>query len=120
MRFEIPDFTILSDIKPGTVSLKGRVVIFHYPTHTILELLQSEDPILKTISPRYEWERINKYGEIDRFTFIVHRYITDNLMDVFESAAAWYQHIMDWLDMSEDALDDFLGEWKPGSDDLPN
>jgi hypothetical protein len=120
MRFDIPDFTLLADVAIGEVSLKGRLVIFHYPTHTILELVQSDDPIIKAISPKYEWERINRYGDIDRFTFIVHRYVTDNIDDVFEKAKEWYQSVMDWMDTNDDALDAFLREWDNRSDDLPN
>lgn len=120
MRFDIPDFTLLADVATGEVSLKGRLVIFHYPTHTILELVQSDDPIIKAISPKYEWERINRYGDIDRFTFIVHRYVTDNIDDVFEKAKEWYQSVMDWMDTNDDALDAFLREWDNRSDDLPN
>ncbi|MFC3199987.1 hypothetical protein ACFOET_20370 [Parapedobacter deserti] len=120
MRFEIPNFSLLTDLMPGATSLKGRVVIFHFPTHTILELVRSEDPLLKTISPRYEWERVNKYGEIDKFTFIVHRYVTDDIASVFEQAKEWYQTVMDWLDTSDDALDHFLHDWENRSDDLPN
>ncbi|MBK1438443.1 hypothetical protein JHJ32_00460 [Parapedobacter sp. ISTM3] len=120
MRFEIPDFSLLTELIPGVTSLKGRVVILHFPTHTVLELLHAEDPLSKTVSPCYEWERINKYGEIDKFTFIVHRYVTDDLTAVFEQAKEWYRNIIDWLDTSDDAFDRFLREWENHSDDLPN
>src|SRR5690606_39347654 len=79
MRLEIPDFCLLTEVMPGKASLRGRVVIFHFPTHTVLELVRSGNPLLESISPRYEWDRVNKYGEIDKLTFIVHRYVTDEL-----------------------------------------
>lgn len=120
MRFEIPDFTLLTALIPNNASLKGRVVIFHFPTNTILELVESSNMLVNYVSPRYEWERINKYGEITNYTFFVHRFITDDLMDVFEKAKIWYQNMMDWMDDNNDSLDDFLNDRKKGSDDLPN
>lgn len=118
VRFDIPDFTLLAEVP--TNSLNGRVVIFHFPTHTILELVQARSPLLQSISPRYEWERINKYGEIDKFVFIVHRYVSDNLATVFEQAKEWYESILDSFEESNDAMDEFLTTWDKHSDDLPN
>jgi len=120
LRFTIPDFTLLTELAPKAANLAGRVVIFHFPTHTILELLEAHNPLLRTISPRYEWERVNKYGEIERFAFIVHRYVTDDLMKVFEQAKAWYEGVLDLFDEHEDTMDNFLGVWEKRSDDLPN
>lgn len=119
MRFDIPDFSLLTGLMPDTPSLKGRVVIFHFPTHTILELVKADDSVVNTIAPRYEWEWTNKYGEINRFVFIVHRYITDDLPDVFEKAREWYQNFLDWMDASDDVLNEFLN-WDPPANDLPN
>ncbi|GGH04170.1 hypothetical protein GCM10007415_45510 [Parapedobacter pyrenivorans] len=118
VKFNIPDFTLLAAVPPD--SLNGRVVIFHFPTHTVLELLEAQSPLLPSISPRYEWERINKYGEIDRFVFIVHRYVSDNLATVFEEAKDWYIHILDSFEESEDAMDELPSTWDKHSDDLPN
>ncbi len=120
MRFEIPDFSLLTEVMPGKASLRGRVVIFHFPTHTVLELVRAGNPLLESINPRYDWERVNKYGEIDKLTFIVHRYVTDELTAVFEQAKDWYQDVMDWLEISDDALQHFLKDWENHSDDLPN
>lgn len=120
MRFEIPDFSLLTEVMPGKASLRGRVVIFHFPTHTVLELVRAGNPLLESISPRYDWDRVNKYGEIDKLTFIVHRYATDELTTVFEQAKAWYLDAMDWLEIRDDALDHFLNDWENHSDDLPN
>ena len=118
MRFDIPDFTLLAEVPSN--SLNGRVVIFHFPTHTILELLEARSPLLESISPRYEWERINKYGEIDKFVLIVHRYVSDNLTTVFEQAKEWYESILDSFDESKDTMDEFISTWDKPSDDLPN
>jgi len=120
VRFTIPDFTLLTELAPKAASLAGRVIIFHFPTHTILELLEAPNPILRTISPRYEWERVNKYGEIEQFAFIVHRYVTDDLNKVFEQAKAWYEGVLNSFDEQHDAIDDFLDVWERRSDDLPN
>lgn len=120
MRLEIPDFCLLTEVMPGKASLRGRVVIFHFPTHTVLELVRSGNPLLESISPRYEWDRVNKYGEIDKLTFIVHRYVTDELTAVFEQAKAWYQDTLEWLEIRDDALEHFLNDWENHSDDLPN
>ncbi|WP_449047808.1 hypothetical protein [Parapedobacter sp.] len=120
MGLEIPDFSLLTEVTPGKASLRGRVVIFHFPTHTVLELVRSGNPLLESIKPRYDWDRVNKYGEIDKLTFIVHRYVTDDLPEVFEKAKAWYQDAMEWLEISEDALEHFLKDWENHSDDLPN
>jgi|GEM_PF-952693 len=120
VRFTIPDFTLLTELTPKAISLAGRVVIFHFPTHTILELLEAHNPLLRTISPRYEWERVNTYGEIERFAFIVHRYVTDDLSKVFEQATIWYKGVLDSFDERNDATDDFLDIWEKRSDDLPN
>ncbi len=118
MRFDIPDFTLLAEVPAR--SLNGRVVIFHFPTHTILELLEAQSPLLLSVSPRYEWERINKYGEIDKFVFIVHRYVSDDLMTVFEQAKEWYGSILDSVEENNDAADEFLTTWEKHTDDLPN
>lgn len=118
MKFNIPDFTLLAEVASN--SLAGRVVIFHFPTHTILELIEVRTPLLQTISPRYEWERINKYGEIDKFMFIVHRYVTDDLATVFEQAKEWYSSILDLFEASNDPMDEFLTAWEKHSHDLPN
>lgn len=120
MRFDIPDFSLLTEPTLVGSSLKGRVVIFHFPTHTILELVRLGDPLLETISPRYEWERINGYGERDKLAFIVHRYVTDDLNAVFQQAKEWYNNMLDWLDTNDDALDHFLYSWENHSDDPPN
>lgn len=120
VRFTIPDFTLLTELTPNTISLAGRVVIFHFPTHTILELLEAHNPLLRTISPRYEWERVNKYGEIEQFAFVVHRYITDDLSKVFEQAKTWYKGVLDSFDERNDTTDDFFDMWEKRSDDLPN
>jgi len=120
VRFTIPDFTLLTDVTPESVMLAGRVVIFHFPTHTILELLEAHNPLLRTIRPRYEWERVNKYGDIDQFAFIVHRYVTDDLTKVFEEAKLWYEGILDSFDAHEDASDEGLDIWAKHPDDLPN
>lgn len=120
MRFELPDFSLLTEVMPGKASLRGRVVIFHFPTHTVLELVRAGNPLLESISPRYDWDRMNKYGEIDKLTFIVHRYVTDELTTVVEQAKAWYQDAMDWLEIKDDALEHFLKDWDDHSDDLPN
>lgn len=118
MKFNIPDFTLLAEVASN--SLAGRVVIFHFPTHTILELIEVRTPLLQTISPRYEWERINRYGEIDHFMFIVHRYVTDDLSTVFEQAKEWYTTILDLFEANNDPMDEFLTAWEKHSHDLPN
>jgi len=92
---------------------------FNSPNGAFRELLDAGDPLLRTLNPRYDWERVNQYGEISKYTFIVHRYITENLTEVFEGAKAWYENILDWLDASNDALD-FLSPWEKRPDDLPN
>lgn len=120
VRFTIPDFTLLTEMAPKAITLAGRVVIFHFPTHTILELLEAHNPLLHTITPRYEWERVNKYGEIEQFAFIVHRYVTDDLSKVFEQAKRWYAGILDSFDERQDEADEFLDVWEKRSDDLPN
>jgi len=120
VRFTIPDFTLLTELAPRATNLAGRVVIFHFPTHTILELLEAHNPLLRTISPRYEWERVNKYGEIEQFAFIVHRYVTDDLTKVFEQAETWYEGVLDSFDEHQDTMDNLLDIWEKRSDDLPN
>lgn len=120
MRFDLPDFSILTEIVPVHMLLKGRVVILHFPTNTILELVQSANPLVKTISPRYDWERVDRHGEVEKLTFIVHRYVTDDLKSVFEQARDWYTSMMERLDLNHDEFDHFLLEWHSGPDDLPN
>ncbi len=120
MRVDIPDFSLLIEPTPMGAVLKGRVVIFHFPTHTILELVPGGYPLLESISPRYEWKRINQYGEVDKLAFIVHRYVTDDLTEVFEQARAWYQHLLDWWDATDDTSAHPPFEWEKKPDDLPN
>lgn len=123
MKYSIPDFSILTELIAGEIPLHDRVVIFHWPSNTVLELLPADDGfIAKYDGPKFVWERPYPNGETAKAVFVIHRTIIDNpddLSKVIDEAKKWYGDYLDWRDTSDEALDDYFRQ-QQGDTDPPN
>jgi len=102
--FTLPEFAFLdgSDHEATNITTT-RNIIQHNPTHTILEVLDMQEPMefkLNADVQTFDFIYHNTFGEKENHKLAVHFTMTDEeaLRDVFLKAAKWYSDYLTWED----------------------
>ena len=102
--FTLPEFAFLdgSDHEPANITAT-RNIIQHNPTHTVLEVLDMQEPVefkLNDTVKTFDFIYHNTFGEKENHKLAVHFTMADDmqLKEVFLKAAKWYSDYLTWED----------------------
>lgn len=102
----LPEFAFVegSDHEEDNI-LRGRTVIQHIRSYTVMELFDKDEPIaLNRDAKKFEFEYINIYGIAEQLILVVHFTFAEDfqLPEIFEKAANWYMEYARWEDRNID------------------
>lgn len=103
----LPEFAFVegSDHEGDNNILKGRTVIQHIRSYTVLELFDKNDAVaINRDAKKFEFEYINLYGIAEQLILAVHFTFAEDfqLPEIFEKAASWYMEYSRWEDRNID------------------
>lgn len=100
--FKLPEIVFLEPSEHLGNELKGRTVIQHNVSHTVLEVVALDDVDgvnFNTGIKTYEFEFLNIYGLVENHLFAVHFTLDeDRLPEIFIQCSEWYREYLRWED----------------------
>lgn len=99
--YSLPEWVFLDGNSHLGDTLKGRTVIQHVRSYTVMELIALEEVFESSIKGQtFEFTYLNNFGNKERFMLAVHFTLADadGLPDIFKRTAAWFSSYMDWED----------------------
>ena len=99
--YSLPEWVFLDGDSSSGDTLRGRTVIQHVRSYTVMELIAFEEVFESSIKGQtFEFTYLNNFGNKERFMLAVHFTLAgeDDLPDIFKRTAAWFSGYMDWED----------------------
>lgn len=96
LELKLPKFTFIDHIGYDDPEMRGRCIIMHVPTLTLMELLieDYQEFALKHGVKTYKFECTG-----ERLMLALHFSYNEEMVDeIFEAAANWYRGYADWED----------------------
>lgn len=99
----LPEFTFLDGSSHLGDTLKGRTLIFHIRTASVIEDfddIQMKDVVLKPDVVKFEFKHRNYAGFVEKHTLVIHYSLADKseYEDIFRKTTEWYSNYMAWED----------------------
>lgn len=119
VELNLPEFAFVEgSMHENPDILKGRDVILHVRSASIVEILERDNVILKDGVVKHNFANANKYGIREKLVAVLHFSATFDAEDdreeiiekVLKPAAKWYCDYADWEDEQGDNIspEDFL------------
>ena len=100
--FTLPEWAFLDADNQTGNALKGRDVLLHVRTHTILEFFAVDDnmPRFAEGVKRMQFVYTNQYGLEENYIVAVHYSLTEfaDQVEVIDKAIAFFKEWMTWMD----------------------
>jgi hypothetical protein len=105
----LPEWAFLDADNHTGNELKGRDVLLHVRTHTMIEFLNIDDnmPQLAPGVKRMQFTYINKYGLEENYIAAVHYSLTEfsDTDEVIDKAIQFFKNWMTWMDSTIETED---------------
>lgn len=101
VNYNLPEWVILDGESHQGNTLKGRTVIQHIRTCTVLEVVPMDDVAQSNFETQtFEFWYKNQFGLKEQFLLAVHFTLAaeHELPDIFKKAQKWYCDYLDWED----------------------
>jgi hypothetical protein len=102
VKLTLPEFAFVTGAENGKDELRGRTVILHVRTATVMEVFNSSEVCLNVDALHYDYVRHAPYFN-EPLTIALHYSATlddkDEILQVMKCAAQWYDDYCDWEDL---------------------
>jgi hypothetical protein len=102
VKLTLPEFAFVAGAENDNDELRGRTVILHVHTATVMEVFESSDVCLNVDALHYDYVRHTPYFD-EALTIALHYSATlddeEDIFKVMKKAAQWYNDYCDWEDL---------------------
>jgi hypothetical protein len=102
INYSLPEFVHLDGIDHNGDSLKGRTVIQHIRSYTVLEVVALDEVAMCDFgkNKKHIFTYTNAYGVREEFMFVLHFTFSeeDELPEIFRKCEKWYKKVLAWED----------------------